>query len=338
VLAVRLRPPLRIRRAARCGGGTQRAPPRSASVAQGSQRPERLCRQGDVARWRTSTGWALASSKHAGCTRGRMAGRRGAGKIAQTRRLGARQANSPSEGICKIHARGRARRAHHLQRPERALVHAAAGRGRALEAQVDGLEAALQARAEAQGLRAAALTSIAFEIETLNLYTNRTASAAPYAPPAGRRACPSNMHIGGMWSPTLSLVCMLHRVRAEPALQGSSSSPHSQLKQVCLAVHGCTPGRPPNTRPWEATQHQAAGACCMAPHGGAAAHGARTASRCPNSCSCMSAWPRKATMSTCFCRMPRPGLLYTSPYRCRLARAGDTQRLGQRPCLPAFFL
>jgi len=45
------------------------------------------------------------------------------------------------------------------------------------------------------------------------------------------------------------------RAGAELALQGSSSSPHSQYKQVSVAVHSCTPGRPHNTRPWEATQH-----------------------------------------------------------------------------------
>lgn len=32
----------------------------------------------------------------------------------------------------------------------------------------------------------------------------------------------------------------------------------------------------------------------------------------------MSAWARKATISSCFCRSESPGLLYTSPYKCSL--------------------
>jgi hypothetical protein len=143
------------------------------------------------------------------------------------------------------------------------------------------------------------------------------------------------MHIGGMWSPTLSLVCMLHRVRAERVQSwrcreaaAARTANTSRCLWPCTAARlgGHTtpgPGRPHNT--------QAAGACCTATHGRAAARGARTASRCPNSCSCMSAWPRKATMSTCFCRMPRPGLLYTSPYRCRLARAGTHDAWASAP-------
>lgn len=43
-----------------------------------------------------------------------------------------------------------------------------------------------------------------------------------------------------------------------------------------------------------------------------------TANAWPKSSSGMLAWPRKEHISSCFCLISKPGLLYTSPYRCVL--------------------